>query len=154
MERPSITPISLNKYFFVVSIYFSPFLPMIARNISSNVGCFSTYSTFAGGNSFFSSASVPLAIILPSCRMAIRSASCSASSRYCVVRNTVVPLLASSLTTFQLNACLGVKSGRRLVEENKLRFSHKAHGDVESAAHTARIGGNPAVGGVGQTKAV
>src|SRR5688572_1542690 len=81
--------------------YFFSFLPMIARNISSKLGCFSIYSTFAGGNSFFRSASVPFAIILPSCRMAILSASCSASSKYCVVRSTVVPLLASSLTVFQ-----------------------------------------------------
>src|SRR5262245_4245426 len=80
---------------------FTSFLPIIARNISSRLGCFSIYSTLAGGNSFFRSASVPLAIIFPSCRMAIRLASCSASSKYCVVRKTVVPLLASSLTVFQ-----------------------------------------------------
>ena len=53
-----------------------------------------------------------------------------------------------------LDARLGVKPGGRLVEKNDLRFSHKAHGDVEPAAHTARIGGNPAVGGVGQAEAV
>lgn len=38
-------------------------------------------------------------MIRPSCRIAIRSASCSASSRYCVVRRTVVPRAARSRTT-------------------------------------------------------
>ncbi|MNE96864.1 hypothetical protein D3C80_1951290 [compost metagenome] len=71
MERPSMTPISLKKYFFTVSIYFPSFLPTIARNMSFKLGCFSMYSTFAGGNSCFRSASVPEAIIFPSCRMAI-----------------------------------------------------------------------------------
>src|SRR6185437_1617412 len=68
--------------------------PTIAKKISSKVGCRSTYSIFAGGSSFLSSAKVPDTMIVPSCRMAIRSASFSASSRYWVVRNTVVPLSA------------------------------------------------------------
>jgi len=34
------------------------------------------------------------------------------------------------------------------------RSSHQTHGNVKPAAHPARIGGNPAVGGVGQTEAV
>ena len=71
---------------------------MMARKMSSRVGCFSTYSTSAGGRSCLSSARVPLAMIRPSWRIAIRSASCSASSRYCVVSSTVVPCPASSLT--------------------------------------------------------
>ncbi len=74
--------------------------PTVARKTSSRVGCFSTYSTSAGGSSALSSASVPLTTIRPSCRIAIRSASCSASSRYCVVSSTVVPWSASSLTDF------------------------------------------------------
>ena len=37
-------------------------------------------------------------MIVPWCRIAIRSASCSASSRYWVVSSTVVPPLASCLT--------------------------------------------------------
>ena len=43
------------------------------------------------GAAALSSARVPSAMIRPSCRIAIRSASCSASSRYCVVSSTVVP---------------------------------------------------------------
>lgn len=74
---------------------------MIARKISSNVGCFSKYSTFAGGNISLSSVRVPVEMIFPPCRMAIRSASCSASSRYWVVSRIVVPPPASSLTVSQ-----------------------------------------------------
>ena len=72
--------------------------------MSSRVGCFSTYSTLAGGRSCFSSARVPFAMIRPWCRIAIRSASCSASSRYWVVSSTVVPCPASSLTQFHTSA--------------------------------------------------
>src|SRR5262245_39404725 len=68
--------------------------PTTARKISSRVGCFSTYSSFAGGSSLRSSPNVPETMITPSCRMAMRSASFSASSRDWVVRNTVTPLLA------------------------------------------------------------
>ena len=50
--------------------------------ISSNIGCFSTYSTLVGGNSFFNPSSVSRAIIFPPLRIAILSASCSASSKY------------------------------------------------------------------------
>src|SRR5690554_783754 len=53
-----------------------------------------------------------------------------------------------------LDACLGIKPGGWLIEENKLRLSDKTHGDIEPATHTARIGGNPAVSGVNQAKAV
>ena len=56
--------------------------PTTAKKISSSVGYFSTYSTFAGGSRRLSSASVPLAMMRPSWRIAMRSASCSASSRY------------------------------------------------------------------------
>src|SRR5580700_2492965 len=58
-----------------------PWSPMIARKTSSRVGCFSTYSTLAGGSSCLSSARVPFTMIRPPARIAIRSASCSASSR-------------------------------------------------------------------------
>src|SRR4029450_1526285 len=75
-----------------------PVAPTMARKTSSRVGCFSTYSTLAGGRSCLSSARVPLAMIRPSSRIAIRSASCSASSRDWVVSSTVVPCPASSLT--------------------------------------------------------
>lgn len=69
--------------------------------IYSNVGCFSTYSTFAGGNSFFNPSNVSKAIIFPPWRIAILSSSCSASSKYWVVKNTVVPEAVNSFTIFQ-----------------------------------------------------
>src|SRR5215469_2010784 len=40
-----------------------PSLPTMAKNTSSRVGCFSTYSALAGGSSFLSSARVPLTMI-------------------------------------------------------------------------------------------
>ena len=81
-----------------------PSWPTIARKMSSRVGCFSTYSTSVGGSSCLSSARVPSAMIRPSWRIAIRSASCSASSRYCVVSSTVVPWPASSRTVLQTSS--------------------------------------------------
>ncbi len=48
---------------------------------------------------------------------------------------------------------LQILPGSRLVEENDLRISHKAQGDVEPAAHTARISRRLAVGGVCQAEA-
>src|SRR6478752_3218754 len=74
--------------------------PTIARKMSSRDGCFSTYSTLAGGSSCLSSARVPSAMMRPWWSTAIRSARCSASSRYCVVSRTVVPRPASSCTVF------------------------------------------------------
>ncbi|MNV94342.1 hypothetical protein D3C71_1891270 [compost metagenome] len=53
-----------------------------------------------------------------------------------------------------LVASFGVKPGGRLIEKNKLRFSHKAHGNVEPAAHTTRVSRHLAVGGFGQAEAV
>ena len=53
-----------------------------------------------------------------------------------------------------LVARLGIKAVGRLVEENDLRFSYQAHGEVELAAHTARISRYPAAGGTGQAEAV
>lgn len=49
------------------------------------------------GNGCFRSERVSLTIILPSCNMEIRCARYSANSRYCVVRNTLMPPSASAL---------------------------------------------------------
>ena len=118
--------------------------PTMARKMSSRVGCFSTYSTLAGGSSCLSSARVPLTMIRPSCRIAIRSASCSASSRYCVVSSTVVPLPGELLDGLpHLEARLRVEPGGRLVEEDDRRVADQAHRDVEPAAHAARVGRHP-----------
>ena len=66
-------------------------------------------------------------------------------------RRAIISKLFDSLPN--LNASFRVKSGGRLVEKDKLRFSHKAHGDVEPAAHTARISRHLAAGGGGQAEA-
>ena len=66
-----------------------------------------------------SSASVPFAMIRPSWRIAIRSASCSASSSSCVVSSTVVPARGElSDRVPDLEARLRVQPGGRLVEED------------------------------------
>lgn len=47
----------------VLSLLVASSLPVIPRKMSSRLGCFSTYSTWAGGKICFSSARVPLAMI-------------------------------------------------------------------------------------------
>ena len=132
-----------------------PSSPTMARKTSSRVGCFSTYSTLAGGSSCLSSARVPLTMIRPSWRIAIRSASCSASSRYWVVSSTVVPLLGELLDGLpHLDARLRVEPGRRLVEEDDRRVPDQAHRDVEAAAHATRIGRHLPRGRVGQREPI
>lgn len=80
--RPVSAAVSLKKYAVIVvppvvvpvaSLLSPP--PITARKISSRVGCFSTYSTLAGGKSCLSSARVPFTMIRPWWRIAIRSAS-------------------------------------------------------------------------------
>ena len=106
------------------------------------------------GSSCFSSARVPFWMIVPLCRIAIRSASCSASSRCCVVSSTVVPLSASSLDGLpHLEARLRVESGRRLVEEDDRRAADQAHRDVEPAAHAAGVGRRLAAPCLGEREA-
>src|SRR5690606_32776054 len=53
-----------------------PARPTSARKTSSRDGCFSTYSTVAGGRRALRSEGVPSARTRPSCRIATRSASC------------------------------------------------------------------------------
>ena len=127
---------------------------MIARKISSSVGCFSTYSTVAGGSSCFSSASVPLAMIRPSCRIAIRSASCSASSRYCVSAAPSYPPAASSRDAVpHLESRLRVEPSGRLVQEDHRRITDQAHRNVEAPPHSSGVRRDAAVGGFGELEA-
>ncbi len=132
-----------------------PSSPMTARKMSSRVGCFSTYSIVAGGRSRLSSARVPLAMIRPSWRMAIRSASCSASSRYWVVSRTVVPCPASSWIGLpHLVAGLRVEAGRRFVQEDHRRVPDQAHRDVETSPHAPGVRRDPPLRSVGQREAL
>ena len=96
-----------------------------------------------------SSAEVPSAITRPAPMTVIRSASWSASSRYCVVSSTVVP----SATTCadrrpHLAAAPRVEAGGRLVEEEHARPADQAGRDVEPAAHAAGVRRDLAAAGV------
>ena len=53
-----------------------------------------------------------------------------------------------------LVAAAGVETGGRLVEEQQLGGDDDAGGDVEPAAHAARVGAHEPVGGVGQPERV
>ena len=83
--------------------------------------------------------------------MPTRSASTSASSRYCVVRNTVTPVVGQAPHLVpQRRAALGIEAGRRLVEEQQPRAVHEREREVEPALHAARVAADLAVGGLGQ----
>ena len=71
--------------------------PLASR--SRSPGSCGTTSTLGRPIAAFSVAGVPSATILPRSMMPTRSASTSASSRYCVVRNTVTPSPARRRTS-------------------------------------------------------
>ena len=88
-----------------------------------------------------SSSAVPSAITMPWSMTAMRSASRSASSRYCVVSSTVVPsATSSSIVSHSVDAAARVEPGGRLVEEQHRRARDERGGEVEPAAHAARVG--------------
>ena len=91
---------------------------------------------------------VPSATSRPPEMIPTRSASWSASSRYWVVRKTVVPSLVqlADLLPDRL-AAHGVEAGGRLVEEQHLGLVDERRGQVEPAPHAARIGADATVGG-------
>ena len=105
--------------------------------------------------SALSDAGVPSAAIRPSAMIPTRSASWSASSRYWVVRKTVVPSSFRRRTSSQIAWRRDrVEAGGRLVEEQHARLVHERHAQVEAAAHAARVGADAAVGGAGQADAL
>ena len=85
-----------------------------------------------------------------SCRAAMiptRSASWSASSRYCVVRKTVVPSsLRRRTSSHSVRRLTRVQAGGRLVEEEDLGLVDERHREVEAAAHAAGVRADAAVG--------
>ena len=101
--------------------------------------------------SALSEAGVPSATILPALMIPTRSASWSASSRYWVVRKTVVPssLRLRDLLPDRL-AADRVEAGGRLVEEEHAGLVDERGGEVEPALHPARVGADAAVGGLRQ----
>ena len=103
----------------------------------------------------FSSSEVPRAMTVPWSMTTIDSASASASSRYCVVRSTVVPPRTSCWMKSQSSIRVRrVEAGRRLVEDQHAGPAHEARAQVEPAPHAAGVGPDGAVGGVGEVQAL
>ena len=90
----------------------------------------------------FSSVGVPSATRRPLSTMPTRSASSSASSRYCVVRRMVMPSswFRRRTSCHTLRAAERVEAGGGLVEEQHLGVVHERGGEVEPAPHAARVG--------------
>ena len=81
--------------------------------------------------------------------IARRSQSWSASSRYCVVRKTVVPCpLIRRSSSQTVSRLAGSRPGGRLVEEQHLGLVHERRREVEPALHAAGVALDHAVGGV------
>ena len=85
-----------------------------------------------------SSSEVPSATLRPWSMTAIRSASWSASSRYCVVSRTVLPC-SHELADRGPHLAAGprVEAGGRLVEEDQRGSGDQAGGQVETPPHAA-----------------
>src|SRR3981081_2461264 len=101
----------------------------------------------------FNSAEVPDAITLPRSMTTMWSASWSASSRYCVVRSTVVP----SATRSRMNAHVsrrGVQSRGWFGEDEDRWAADKAGAQVEAASHASRVGLDWPVGRLEQAEPV
>ena len=96
----------------------------------------------------FSCSGVPSATIFPWSMIPTRSASASASSRYCVVRKTVTPSSRASRATSTQSALrlCEVEAGRRLVEEEDRRPVREREREVEPALHAAGVAADLAVG--------
>ena len=84
-----------------------------------------------------------------------RSASTSASSRYCVVRKTVTPssLAQPPHLLPQRGPALDVEPGGRLVEEEDARAVDERQREVEPALHPAGIAAHLAIGRVDEADA-
>ena len=102
-----------------------------------------------------SAAGVPWATVTPWSRTTMSSARRSASSRYCVVRITVVPSATSSRSICHRPSRLRGSSPVVGSSRNStLRRGDEAGGEVEAPAHPAREVLDQAVAGVGQLEAL
>ena len=82
-----------------------------------------------------------------------RRPSWSASSRYWVVRKTVVPASVVEPAHLVPDGWPGgdrVQARRRLVQEEHDGRVDEGHGEVQATAHAARVGAHLSVGGLGQ----
>ena len=96
---------------------------------------------------------VPSAITRPWSITAIRSASWSASSRYCVVSSTVVPVAHERPDDVpDLVAAARVQPGGRLVEEQQVGRDDDAGGDVQPPPHAAGVRLDQPAGRLGQVE--
>ncbi len=103
----------------------------------------------------FSDRGVSSATSLPKSMIPTRSASWSASSRYWVVRKTVVPSGFSFSTSVQIVfAADRVETGGRLVEEQHRRLVDERRGEVQAPTHAPRVRPDLAVGGLDQVDAL
>ena len=99
----------------------------------------------------FNCCGVPCAMTRPWSTTTMSWASSSASSRYCVVSSTVTPSPSSSRMASQTRSRdVGSRPSRRLVQEQHGRPGHQGAGQVQPAAHAARVALDHPVGGVGQ----
>ncbi len=110
-------------------------------------------SSRSPATSCFSSSAVPSATILPPSSTAIRSARWSASSRCWVVSSTVTPAAARSVTSAHIACRLRgsrpvVGSSRKITSGLAIRLA----GEVQPAAHPARVGRHAAVGRFGEVE--
>ncbi len=68
---------------------------------------------------------------------------------------TVVPSATrASIVSHSADAAARVEAGGRLVEEQHRRAGDERGGEVEPAAHAARVGPHEPAGGVGQVEAL
>ncbi len=102
--------------------------------------------------SAFSASGVPSATMCPWSMIPTRSASTSASSRYCVVRKTVTPSSRASRAT-SAHRSARLEGSRPVVgsSRNSTRGRvHEREREVEPALHAARVAADLAIGGVGR----
>ena len=127
----------------------------VRGHLGSRSPCGSCSSTVSPPMRAFSCAAVPIATTRPPSRTAMRSASWSASSRYCVVRKTVVPASRERADGVpQLASAAGVQARRGFVEEEDLGCDDEAQREVEPAAHAAGVRADALVGGIREIEAV
>ena len=120
--------------------------PCTSRAPSMSVPSAKLRSRCGRPTSALSAAGVPSATIRPALMIPTRSASWSASSRYCVVRKTVVPSSRRRRTSsHSVIRLAGSSPVVGLVEEQHLGRVDQRHREVEPPAHAARVGADAAV---------
>ena len=112
-----------------------------------------TSSMCPPGTSFFSSAGVPDATILPLSSTATMSASSSASSRYCVVRKMVTPSATRRRTmSHMVRRLRGSRPAVGSSRKTMRGVTDERHREVEPALHAARVGGERLLRGLDEVE--